>query len=115
MVGDWDVALAEIHYPYAFYTVQEGENEMKILTHPVTEEYINSKGKVAPAATWVTIQITAGFYSDVRAIIDAINGAIKKATKRDNFFHIDDKTKRVFVKEEVTNRNSAIPQFALLK
>jgi len=96
--GDWDVALAEIQYPYSFFTVQEGENEMEIRTQLATAEMIDSKGKKSPPSSWMTIKITPGFYDDVKEIIKAINAAIRKATKIVDFFQFDNSSKRVSVK-----------------
>lgn len=100
--GDWDVALAEIQYPYSFFTLQEGENKIEIRTHSATTEFVDSKGKKIPPTAWSTLQITPGFYDDVKEIIKAVNGAIKQATKLVDFFQIDNNSKRVSSKRSNT-------------
>lgn len=98
LVGDWDVALAEIHYPYSFFTVQEDENEMEIKSFIATKEFIDTKGAKEPETKWTTLKITPGFYGNVKEIIHAVNGAIKKETKLSDFFEMDKNSKRVSVK-----------------
>lgn len=101
--GDWDVALAEIHYPYSFFTVQEGENKLEIKTHLATTNFMDSKGKnIPPTVTTSTLEIRPGFYEDVKEIIKAVNGAIKQATKIVDFFQFDNNSKRVSAKRDNT-------------
>lgn len=99
LAGDWDVALAEVHYPYSFFTVQDGENKLEIKTFIATAEFIASKGTTYAETKWTTLEITPGFYGDVNDIIKAINKAIQKETKLVGFFEIDKNSKRVGAKE----------------
>ncbi len=101
LFGDWEVALTEIHYPYSFFTVQDGDNEIKIKTFKATKEFIDSKGKSLPPMTWSTLKITPGFYSNVKEIINAINKEIQKAIKLADYFQFDEKTSRVSLKSGI--------------
>lgn len=98
LTGEWDVALAEIHYPYTFFTVQEGENQFGIKSFTATKEFIDSKKQVLPPSTWSTLKITPGFYNDIKEIVNAVNGRVREKTKLSSFFQIDDKSKRLGVK-----------------
>lgn len=98
LVGDWDVAAAEIHYPYVFFTVQKDENKIQLQTLDITKKYIDSKGVDIQGAKWTELEITPGFYKDVNAIINALNETISKNVKKlVKFFQFDDKTNRVFI------------------
>ncbi len=102
MEGEWDVALAEIHYPYSFFTVQEGENKFEIKTHFATTGFLDPKEKLIPEQIWLKLEITAGFYDNVNEIIKAVNAAIKAATKHVDFFQLDNNANRVSVKRGAT-------------
>lgn len=96
LTGNWDVALTEMHYPYAFFTVSEGENVMQIKSEFVTQRFIDSKGAINEDAYWQNIVIKPGFYRDIQEIIDCLNLEIRDAMKTDkDFFQINDKTQRV--------------------
>lgn len=99
LAGDWEVALSEIQYPYTFFSVQNGQNELKIKSFTTTQEFLDSKGKTQPLAEWSTIKITPGFYVDIKDIIRAINSAIEKQTKLGNFFQFDNLSQRISIKK----------------
>lgn len=126
LTSDWEVALAEIQYPYSFFTVQKGENFLEIKTFVQTKEYVQSDGKTLPTAqsvgktlsttqsdgktlpttqstppsifTWSLLEITPGFYNDIKELISAVNSAIGKKTKQTDFFQFDEKSKRISTK-----------------
>lgn len=99
--GDWEVGLAEIQYPYTFYTVSEGHNDIHLEITDVTEAFTKwvaanpkkliSEGKF-PTST-IKCKISQGYYSDVVDIISAVNDSISKATKVSKVFEYDSKTR----------------------
>lgn len=101
--GEWEVAMAEIQYPYSFFTVEDGHNEIKIQTCKITKEYIDAfietkttvkKNKSKP----VIYKITPGFYHDIKDVISAINEIIQKKVGQPNFFQYDIRSHRVKAK-----------------
>lgn len=99
--GEWKVSLFEIQYPYSFFTVQEGQNEMMLQLFTASSEFIASKGKTKPPTTSVSVKITPGFYMSVKDLIYGVNKVVKKDTKLDNFFHYDAISQRVSIKKGI--------------
>lgn len=103
MEGEWEVAVAEIQYPYTFFTVEDGHNEILIKTCKITKEYIDEyiksksivKKNVSNTASY---KITPGFYHDIKDIISAINDIILKKTGQPSFFQYDTRSHRVKAK-----------------
>lgn len=99
--GNWEVALAEIQYPYTFTNVESDHAEILLETVEMTAEfvnwYINERDTVPkPFETvWTTHKIIPGFYANITDIIDAINECIKGATQQESFFEYNTRAHRV--------------------
>lgn len=98
--GEWEVALSEIQYPYSFFTVQDGQNEIKLQSFTATRKFIDKKSKITPPLVWSSVKITPGFYVDAKDIVTAVNNAITVETKIENFFQYDANSQRVSTKEK---------------
>lgn len=96
--GEWEVALSEIQYPYSFFTVQEGQNEIKLKLFSATRKFIESNMNSNPPLAWSTVKITPGFYVDVKDIIAEVNKVINEETKLENFFQYNTNSQRVSIK-----------------
>lgn len=117
--GDWEVALSEIQYPYSFFNVQDGQNEItikKILITTKLIEFIKQHdNKVAPETIektfpgeWVTCKIEPGFYDSIVQLISSVNGAIKSKTKHLKFFELDTKSQKVKAVPSVVTVGNAL-------
>lgn len=78
--GEWSVALAEIHYPYNFFNVSQGENNIYV-------EYDNDKinnGENTNAITrerYAEFSISPGFYKTINGILTAVNNELLESTE----------------------------------
>lgn len=104
--GDWEVALTEIHYPYTFFSIHEGENNIEIEKCVITKQYIDAfiknksvvkENKLKPP---VKFKLTSGFYSEIKDIICALNDLILKQVGQPNFFRYDNKSHRVSARNQ---------------
>lgn len=102
--GEWVVALTEIQYPYSFFNVQNGQNEIKIKEMLVTKKVIEfiSTNKVTPEVmakkfkpTWISCKIEPGYYTSAEKLLNAVNAAILEKTKNVNFFELDTASQKV--------------------
>lgn len=109
--GDWSVALTEFQYPYSFFNVQDGDNEIRIKTLLITTEikdWVEANPEKASLANveaefhyeWIECKITPGFYESEEKLILAVNDAIEKAVGNVTFFVIDESSKRLEAKPE---------------
>lgn len=100
------MALSEIQYPYSFFNVQHGQNEIKIkkllINTKIIEFVKQHDNKVSPEtveknfpAEWVTCKVEPGFYDGIVQLISSVNSAIKAKTKHLKFFELDTKTQKV--------------------
>lgn len=101
MEGPWEAALTEIHYPYTFANVEPGQNGIHLKTTNITPEYIKwHKSGSKNDQKWLvdkeSYKITDGFYSDINAIIEALNNEINRATGQKTFFMYNKLAHRVF-------------------
>lgn len=122
--GDWNVALAEIHYPYSFFNVQEGQNKIKIKKLIVTEKFIErvkQAKKITPKELEkdfkqhsVTCMIKPGFYASIKMLISAVNDAILEATKNGNFFLFNADSQRVLAAPSVVKEGNMLIMSILL-
>lgn len=74
LTGEWVVALAELHYPYNFFNVTDGENLINIETKQRHPEKNNNN---------YTLKISSGFYKDISCILKAVNKELSKAVGGD--------------------------------
>lgn len=107
--GDWEVALIEIQYPYAFINVSEGNNELEVVTKELTHEWIDAvrnKKPVPKKLNHITTarKIKSGFYAGIKNIIDAINATIGGICTTKDYFRYDGRSHCVYTGD---NKNLA--------
>lgn len=91
LVGEWVVALAEIHYPYNFFNVTDGENNIYVelnVDEPHTEGELNSITHTKDTnritqSQHDTFAIPPGFYKSVTCILKAVNTRLFELTECD--------------------------------
>lgn len=93
LTGEWTVALAELHYPYNFFNVTEGENVIFVeynIDNPQSEEGLNVIEKIL----YHTLIISPGFYKAIDSILKAVNSELKNLIGSDilSLDHLDNRT-----------------------
>lgn len=85
LVGNWHVAVAEIHYNYNFFNVSEGSNRIWFTQKQESmNEHVqtNSVAAVLKAAEEIdSLEIPTGFYNNMNDLIDNVNCEIEKQFK----------------------------------
>lgn len=96
--GQWNVAIAEIHYNYNFFNVTS-ENNKVILSHAEPDSHSdNSLNKILPS---VIREIKTGYYNTIHDLIDSVNYLIKDHLHNDlKLLSIDNTTNRTQVHKE---------------
>lgn len=84
LVGEWKVAVAEIHYNYNFFNVSQGSNWIHF-TKKGMNEHVQTNGghendKVRSFMTHFA-EIPTGFYNNMNDLIDSINYQIETRFK----------------------------------
>lgn len=103
--GDWCVAVAEIHYNYNFFNVNDQNNKIKLIDNVVdmnTNEISSDEGD----DTIHELQVTSGYYNTVKDLIDTVNAQISPYLhKSHSLLSIDKFTNRTRVhKGDVSNK-----------
>lgn len=83
LVGEWVVALSEMHYPYNFFNVTEGENKMIVVFNAVGGDEINEDENTIERIRRDVFEIKPGFYKSIGSILKAINNELSCLTKCD--------------------------------
>lgn len=110
--GEWEVGLTEIQYPFTFFTVERGMNEIEIKYIKATEEYAKHREQLHKEGKKVKhekshenikekVVILEGFYKEIRDVVESINSAIAEKTGQNNFFNYDLRANRVRAMNEV--------------
>lgn len=94
LIGNWKVAVAEMHYNYNFFNVSEGSNRIWFTKkQKIRNEHVQGGGEtknIGEEATDVTrvssnishfLQIPTGSYNNMNDLIDTLNHEIKKQFK----------------------------------
>lgn len=117
--GEWEVGLIEIQYPFTFFTVEEGRNEIEIEYITATKEYTNKReqmyleGKTVlyekhPNSIRQKLSILEGFYKAIDDVVDSINSVIAEKTGQNKFFNYILKSNRVRATNEVINEGEKV-------
>lgn len=77
--GDWYVSLVDIHFPYTFFNVSDGNNSITI--HFGHQESI--------------VIIEPGWYIDIQTVLTAVNEAMQAHTNNPSYLTLDKATQRV--------------------
>lgn len=92
--GDWEGAMAEIHYPYTMVNVEQ--TMIKLETVPITDEFYSAGSNGNDISKFIntstkssTHHIGPGHYDTVENIVKAVNNIIAKATRQPAFFIFD--------------------------
>jgi len=94
--GDWSVAVAEIHYNYNFFNVNDENNKIKLI-HNVADENTNEIDKIT-AEDIVTLEVTCGYYNSVIDLIAAINHQLSPYLENnESLLSIDKKSNRTII------------------
>lgn len=97
--GDWCVAVAEIHYNYNFFNVNDHNNRIRVIDNggdTSTNELIKSRPN-----TTHELRVTSGYYASVKDILDTVNGQLSPYLhKNARLLSIDKFSNRTFVQRE---------------
>lgn len=81
LFGEWEVGLAEIQYPYTFYTVSHGHNEMQLVFYDATEDFAKlvteNPNTLLPFRS-VQTTIPVGFYQKRNELVKTMDSVIQK-------------------------------------
>lgn len=105
--GEWCVAVAEIHYNYNFFNVNERNNKIRIIDNGAeinTNELIKSSADTAIHE----LPVTPGYYGSVRDILDTVNmQLLPYMHKNGRLLSIDKFSSRTFVHKEYVKNEVA--------
>lgn len=104
--GDWCVAVAEIHYNYNFFNVNDRNNKIKLINNTMntnTNEMISGE-KVHE------LHVRSGYYATVKDVIDTINTQVSPYLHKNGYLlSIDNNSSnrtlvhRGYVKKEISH------------
>lgn len=108
LTGDWGVGVAELHFPYNFFNVSDGENEITVEYNPDPdasgeENSIHDTSDEENSIVQVkcsTTKISPGFYKSVSSILEAINAQLFKEGCENNILSLDGLNGRTLVDRE---------------
>lgn len=114
--GEWEVGVAEIQYPYTFFTVEGGQNRIIVEYIEITKEYFQKSVQLDKARKEKTVEeklllekdiyekehkkslelsIIEGFYKDVKDIVNGINSVISTKFDIKEFIYYNPRAHRV--------------------
>lgn len=82
LTGNWVVALAELHYPYNFFNVTDGENIIWVEFDIENQQFKESFNKIEQRE-YSELKILSGFYKDIESILRAVNNELTRYTDCD--------------------------------
>lgn len=109
LIGEWAVALAEIHYPYNFFNVTDGENYIYVELN-VGGEDLNSIDRTKDPNQITQshhdkFSIPPGFYTSVSCILKAVNSRLFELTEYD-ILSLDELNTRTKINIEKCKENN---------
>lgn len=104
--GEWSVAVAEIHYNYNFFNVNDQNNKIKVIEDGADQN--TNTVNVISDENIHELEVKNGYYNSVTDLIDQIN---KKASpyllKNVGLLSLDSSSNRTIVHKEAVQKNIA--------
>lgn len=105
--GDWCVAVAEVHYNYNFFNVNDQHNKIKLIENLVDMKR-NEISSDEDDDSIHELQVTTGYYNTVKDLIDTVNCQISPyLNKNHSLLSIDKFTNRTLVQKSDVPNNVA--------
>lgn len=101
--GDWSVAVAEMHYNYNFFNVNDQNNKIKLINNKPDQD-LNAVMKNDNELH--EIQVTNGFYKSVSDLIEKINKEVAPYLIKNGYLlSIDKSSNRTIVHKGYVQKN----------
>lgn len=102
--GDWCVAVAEVHYNYNFFNVNDRNNTIKLIDNAGD---LNSN-ELIPGDKIHEVQIQSGYYSTVKDLIDTVNAQIAPFLHKNGYLlSIDQFSSRTLVHKTYVKKETS--------
>lgn len=103
--GEWCVAVAEIHYNYNFFNVNDQNNKIKVI-EVVADQTTNTVNFITDENIH-ELEVTSGYYNSVNDLITRINHQIAPYMLKGNLLALDNLSNRTIVHKEYVKKNIA--------
>ena len=95
--GDWCVAVAEIHYNYNFFNVNEENNKIKLIDC-ASDDTTNELSKITAEHE---LEVKCGYYNSVTDLVSEINNKLSPYLENSGFLlSIDRSSNRTYVNRD---------------